>query len=155
MTWSLSNLERNSENPSDLILSTKKWIKCFLRKNPVDSRGKSGDITCSCSSATWDRKEQGCGWCDCFPPASGAFQVTVFWPCVHSYAIPLWRAWWPAIAGSVLRRIECWDEEKSPSFIQVTNEIYSFATEYDLPEATVNDLCAAVANVSINLMNLS
>ena len=27
------------------ILSTKKWIKCFPWKNPVDSRGKSGDIT--------------------------------------------------------------------------------------------------------------
>ena len=27
------------------ILSTKKWIKCLLGKNPVNSRGKSGDIT--------------------------------------------------------------------------------------------------------------
>ena len=27
------------------ILSTKKWIKCFPEKNPVNSRKKSGDIT--------------------------------------------------------------------------------------------------------------
>ena len=27
------------------ILSTKKWIKCFPGKNPVNSREKSGDIT--------------------------------------------------------------------------------------------------------------
>ena len=27
------------------ILSTKKWIKCFAGKNPVNLRGKSGDIT--------------------------------------------------------------------------------------------------------------
>ena len=27
------------------ILNTKKWIKCFPEKNPVNSRGKSGDIT--------------------------------------------------------------------------------------------------------------
>ena len=27
------------------ILSTKTWIKCFLGKNPVNSREKSGDIT--------------------------------------------------------------------------------------------------------------
>ena len=27
------------------ILSTKKWIKCFPGENPVNSRGKSGDIT--------------------------------------------------------------------------------------------------------------
>ena len=29
------------------ILSTKKWIKCLPGKNPVNSREKSGDITCS------------------------------------------------------------------------------------------------------------
>ena len=28
------------------ILSTKKWIRCFPGKNPVNSREKSGDITC-------------------------------------------------------------------------------------------------------------
>ena len=28
------------------ILSTKKWIKCFPEKNPVNARRKSGDITC-------------------------------------------------------------------------------------------------------------
>ena len=29
------------------ILSTKKWIECLTEKNPVNSRGKSGDITSS------------------------------------------------------------------------------------------------------------
>ena len=29
------------------ILSTKKWIKCFPEKNPVNSRGKSGKIMAS------------------------------------------------------------------------------------------------------------
>ena len=35
------------------ILSTKNWIKCFPGKNPVNSRGKSGDITLSLKS--WKR----------------------------------------------------------------------------------------------------
>ena len=32
------------------ILSTQKWIKCFPGKNLVNSRGKSGDITCQSHS---------------------------------------------------------------------------------------------------------
>ena len=31
--------------PDCFILRTKKWIKCFLGENPVNSRGKAGDIT--------------------------------------------------------------------------------------------------------------
>ena len=35
------------------ILSNKKWIKCFPGKNPVNSRGKSGDITQEKDAALW------------------------------------------------------------------------------------------------------
>ena len=31
---------------------------------------------------------------------------------------------------------------------------HNFATEYDLPEAAVDELCAIVANLSIHLLNL-
>ena len=39
------------------ILSTKKWIKCFPGKNPVDSREKSGDIM-RCSEAWVAERER-------------------------------------------------------------------------------------------------
>ena len=35
------------------ILSTKKWIKCFPGKNLVNSREKSGDITCGMKMGAW------------------------------------------------------------------------------------------------------
>ena len=34
-------------------------------------------------------------------------------------------------------------------------ENYNFATEYDLPEAQLDELCAIVANVNVHLLNLS
>ena len=40
---------------------------------------------------------------------------------------------WPAIAWSVLRRIESWDQDKSASLSRSQYEIYSFSTKYDLP----------------------
>ena len=40
-----------TKSRKSFILSTKKWIKCFPEKNPVNTRGKSRDITCSVRAA--------------------------------------------------------------------------------------------------------
>ena len=52
-------------------------------QSPVSRPIRLACSACSCSSATWDRKEQGCGECGCFPPASGAFRD--FWTRVRPW----------------------------------------------------------------------
>ena len=46
------------------------------------------------------------------------------------------------------------DEEKAQAFSRSQYEIYRFATKYNLPAAAVDELCAAVANLRIHLLNL-
>ena len=67
------------------ILSTKKWIKCFPGKNPVNSRGKSGDITrfTSVVGLCWHGEQ-----CRLGPPLGQAHGPSAaqqqYWPCARA-----------------------------------------------------------------------